>query len=261
MRRAFAVTAALGLIGVSALTASADTLQGTIPDCANVNGGAGTYNTATGALHVEVRLIAEPCSGESVTNEDGSVTTTEATYNLYVIRDKTWGGDPFNPEPNIFNVPGPGEADAYEFLSDAYLRDPLLVTEITAPGAHVITYDTTVDDNDPTVCVFSLVTGATVTTREVEVANTPSDENENGTTNDDTHSGNGGETNKSKEKFDWGTTTQTQETSVSFFDRAPTEDPGQEPLSSTRCLPIDAITTVVGQVVDDQGSSGGSGYN
>jgi hypothetical protein len=267
MRRALAVTAALGLIGVSALTARADSPKWTIPECANVQGGLGTYDPGTGALHMEVRLRAEPCDGAPVSNEDGSTTTTTVDYDLYVIKDKTWSGDPANPDRiNILNLLGPMDnADQVEFVSADYSSDPLAVTQFTAPGVHVITYDVVVPDDDPTVCVFSHVHGSTVTTREVQAPNQPEDQNGNGSTNDDTHNGNGGETNKDKQKFDWGTSTTTEQTTVDFWDRAPSEDvdSGEAVFSSTACLPIDALTTLVDGVAGDLvgGSSGGQGYN
>jgi hypothetical protein len=260
MRRAVAITAALGLIGVGAVTARADSPDGTIPNCANVNGGVGTYDAGTGTLHMEVRLKADPCDGAAVTNDDGSVTTTTANYALYVIKDKSWSPDPAKPtDVNMFNLTGPW--DQAEFITSDYSVNPLAVTQFTQPTAHVITYDVVIDDDDPTLCVFSYVTGSTVTTREGTVANQPVDQNGNGNTSDDTHNGNGGETNKDKEKFDWGTTTTSERTVVDFFDRAPTEGEGQTALDSTKCLPVDAFTTLAGQVVDDLTSSGGQGYN
>lgn len=260
MHRALACLMALGVMTVGATTANADSPIGTVPACADIDAGSGTYDVSTGKLHMEVRLAAEPCSGEAVSNDDGTTTTTSATYALYVIRDKTWAGDPANANDlmNIFNVTGP--FDQIELVTDEYSTDPSLVTQITDPAAPVITYDAVIPDDDPTVCVFSLVSGSTVTTREVEVPNQPVDENGNGNTADDTHRGNGGETNKDKGKFDWGTSTQTEEVErVDFFDRAPNEEAGSDPLSSIKCLAIDTVSTVIQTVKDATGE--GRSYN
>lgn len=268
MRRLFAIAAVVGLVAGGAITARADSQQGTLPACADIAAGAGTYNATTDALHMEVRLNQAPCSGDPVTNEDGTTTTTTVSYALYVIRDKTPTIDENRPHElaNLFNLTGPW--DQIEFVTDTYSTDPLLVTEIAAPGAHVITYDVEISDDDPVVCVFSLVSGSTVTTQQVEVANEPVDENGNGNTEDDVHNGNGGKSNKDGDKFDLGTHTETEEVSrTDFFDRAPTEtldengDPVEQPLESTKCLPIDAVSSFLGQVLDDVTSQGGRGYN
>ena len=266
MRRTLALTAALGLVIASALTAHADSPVGSVPECADVRSGAGTYDSQTGALHMEIRLRQAPCSPDPIANEDGTTTTTTANYALYVVKDRTLNTD-LNQNPaanlaNAFNLTGPW--DQAEFVTDEYSRDPLAVTQITAPGAHVITYDVIVPDDDPTICVFALITGSTVTTQEVEVANEPVDENENGTTSDDTHNGNGGENNKQKPpgKFDWGTHTETQEIErIDFFDRAPDEAAGADPATSAECLAFEVATGLLVQMADDVLEGGSRGFN
>lgn len=264
MRRTLALTAAMGLVLASALTARADSPVGSIPECADVSSGAGTYDSQTGALHMEVRLREAPCSPDPIANEDGTTTTTTANYALYVVKDRTFdpNNNPTANLPNAYNLTGPW--DQAEFLTDEYSTDPLAVTQITAPEAHVITYDVIVRDDDPTVCVFALITGSTVTTQEVEVANEPVDENGNGTTSDDTHKGNGGENNRNKSpgKFDWGTHTETQEIErIDFFDRAPDEAAGSDPKTSPNCIPFDVATGLLFQAVDDVIEGGSRGFN
>lgn len=261
MRRLLAVTAASGLVVAGAVTARADSPAGTVPNCANVVAGAGTYDASTDALHMEVRLNAPPCSGDAVDNGDGTTTTTSASYVLYVIKDKSWTADPNRPDdPNILNFLGDSEGwDTISFETATYSSDPSLVTQILDPGAHVITYDVVIPDDDPVVCVFSLVSGSTVTTQEVEVANEPVDENGNGNTEDDVHNDTDGN-NRNGDKFDLGTHTETQEISrTDFFDRAPSEDSGETPLGSKNCLAVDAVTSVINQTVEDVGP--GKGYN
>lgn len=228
MRRIICVLSAGVLLAAGAVSAQADTTY--VPPCIDVDGGAGDYDAVTGTLRVNV-VLKDPYCVDDSDNSDGQ--TAEYEYSLYVVRDR----DPkAYPDPHAFDVPRPSEWGAVERIAVA-------PTSISADGK-TLTYVVTVEDNDPTTCVFSLhtahITTWTTTTDE-------SDHDGNGTTVNDKHKTNEGD-NKDGTKHDWETTTSS--TTESFHDRAPDED--GDPRA---CLTINDAWDA------QHGDSPGSGYH
>lgn len=218
MKRFLAVIGAMGLLVGSALTAKADGIipladSGPIPACGNITSGSGTY--AGGVMRLEVQLASAVCDGSSAT----------ASYDLYVILDKPSGAVLPDPaDPFSFDV---GPASQPQFLTSSYVEGDV-------NGAVTLTYQETIlDDDDPNICVFSVVHGTVpVTTSTTDEG----DHNGNGNTNDDKHRGNEGD-NSEGDKHDWDETPTT--TNVDYVDRAPATVDNVDPL---HCFWLNAVS-------------------
>lgn len=111
-------------------------------------------------------------------------TCTDATYTQWVRLDSGLFGDVPGQEGQLTSLSLPGDGESTSLV-----------------------YDVPIDDNDGTLCVWTVTEGTTTTSNEA-------DGNGNGNTVDDQHQQNEGN-NKDGTKHDWATTTQR------YSDRAP----------------------------------------
>ncbi len=226
MRRFIAFAGAMGVLIAMSAGARADGIpvadSGPIPDCANIEDGTGTYDGKQ--LTVRVQLESEPCDGAN---------GETATYDLYVILDKPNGELQHPSDPHSMDV---GTTSSPQFLTSTYRYDD-------STGAPTLVYQLPVQDNDPTVCIFSVAHGSMTTTTTTTTTD-EGDHNGNGNTNDDKHRKNDGN-NSDGTKHDWKETTTTTTTVTPFVDRAPGNETNTDELN---CLPLNALTDAWEQV-------------
>lgn len=228
MKRFLVVVGAMALLVGSAFSAKADGIpvkdSGPIPPCGNIIEGSGIY--AGGVMQLQVTLASAVCDGVSAT----------ASYDLYVILDKPSGALVPNPaDPFSFDV---GAASEPQLLSSDFVEDD-------SSGDVILTYEETVLDNDPNICVFAVVHGTVPVTRTETITTTTTDEgdhNGNGNENDDKHKQNEGD-NSEGDKHEWDETTTTEERTTTtyepYVDRAPGTVDSVDPYS---CFWLNAIS-------------------